>query len=231
MVCRVKHRYTHTLQRHSNPPPALVRPEGDSARLARTRLNMNNQDTIAQHKKNLRFELKQRRRSVTPAQRDRAAKQIAKSALTLASNSKRIGLYYALPNEAPTQPLAQALWKIGRQVYLPRIHNDRHLHFFLWEQDTALESGKLGIPAPTSTNTEIGAGNLDLIFIPLLGFDQSGHRLGMGGGYYDTTLCHTPRPIKVGVAFDCQEVEQVPVEEHDIRLDVLITESRVLRFQ
>ena len=231
MVCRVKHRYTHTLQRHSNPPPALVRPEGDSARLARTRLNMNNQDTIAQHKKNLRFELKQRRQSVTPAQRDRAAKQIAKSALTLASNSKRIGLYYALPNEAPTQPLAHALWKIGRQVYLPRIHNDRHLHFSLWEQDTALESGKLGIPSPTSTNTEIGAGDLDLIFIPLLGFDQSGHRLGMGGGYYDTTLSRIAQPTKIGVAFDCQEVEHIPVEEHDIRLDLLITESRVLRFQ
>lgn len=192
---------------------------------------MNNQETIAQHKQNLRFELKQRRQSVTPAQRDRAAEQIAKSALALVSNSKRIGLYYALPNEAPTQPLAQALWKIGKHVYLPRIHNDRHLHFFLWEQDTVLESGKLGIPTPTSNTTEVSAGNLDLIFIPLLGFDQSGHRLGMGGGYYDTTLSRIAQPIKIGVAFDCQEVEHIPVEEHDIRLDLVITESRVLRFQ
>jgi 5-formyltetrahydrofolate cyclo-ligase len=192
---------------------------------------MNQQEQIAQRKKNLRLELKRRRQSIPAIQKHRIAEQTARSAMTLANKSKRVGIYHALPNEVPTQALAEALWKIGSEVYLPRIGEDRLLRFCLWERGAVLKPGKLGIPTPTYTATEIDAEDLHLIFIPLLGFDQAGHRLGMGGGYYDATLSNAPKTTKIGLAFDCQEIESVPVEEHDIRLDVVITESRILRFQ
>jgi 5-formyltetrahydrofolate cyclo-ligase len=191
---------------------------------------MNTTEQTSQQKNALRRELQRRRQSISTTQKDLKAEHIARSALTLTNHAKRIGIYHALPNEAPTQALAQALWNNGCEVYLPRITDDRILRFNVWERDSVLETGKLNIPTPLSTATEIGAEDLDLVFIPLVGFDRSGHRLGMGGGYYDTTLSTAPRAIKVGLAFDCQEVANLPVEEHDIRLDMLVTESRILRF-
>lgn len=191
---------------------------------------MNTSEEISQRKQALRHELKRRRQALTAEQQSSAGDQLAANALSLTHQGMRIGIYHALPNEAPTQALARALWKKGCELYLPHIQNSRVLQFWLWERDAALATDKLGILTPTETHIKLAAANLDAAFIPLLGFDQSGRRLGMGGGYYDTTLSNAPKTTKIGLAFDRQEVECIPVEEHDIRLDIVVTESRILRF-
>ena len=188
-------------------------------------------ETIAQQKNTLRVELKRRRHAIEPAHRQLAEEAIARSAARFSQTGMRVGVYYASPHEAPTLSLVQALWAKECQVYLPCIQKDRLLAFRQWASDDILTRDNLGIPTPASTATAIGADQLDLLFMPLLGFDPTGRRLGMGGGYYDTTLSNALNATKIGLAFDCQEVECIPVEEHDIRLDILITESRVLRFQ
>ena len=82
----------------------------------------------------------------------------------------------------------------------------------------------------------VRAEKLDVIFVPLLGVDNDGNRLGQGGGFYDTTLAFKARhdgsyrPIIIGVAFDCQRVEQLPCESWDMRLNILITESGITHF-
>jgi 5-formyltetrahydrofolate cyclo-ligase len=186
---------------------------------------------IAKQKEVLRTELKQRRNAIPADAKTRAGQHIANSAITFAYEGMKTGLYHAMPHEAPTQPLAEALWALGCRVYLPRLQTDRLLTFRRWERDSVLQPDRLNIPSPTDSQSDINVERLDLLFIPLVGFDQNGHRLGMGGGYYDKTLAQASNAVKIGLAFDCQEVAGLPIEKHDIRLDVLITESRILRFK
>ena len=78
--------------------------------------------------------------------------------------------------------------------------------------------------------------NARLLFVPLLGIDADGYRMGQGGGFYDSTLAfrrrhpHYGKPLLVGVAYDCQRVARVPREPWDVRLDYLLTESGLHRF-
>lgn len=187
--------------------------------------------SIAEQKKALRVELKQRRTAVSSTTKMLAGKQVAQFASELAIAGLKVGLYAPLPQELPTQALAAALWQNGSQIYLPCIQANRRLIFRLWEPGAILQTGTLGIPTPPQSSQELAIEQLDVVFMPLLGFDRKGHRLGMGGGYYDTSLARASGALKIGLAFDCQEVEAVPVEDHDIALDLLITESRTLRFR
>lgn len=77
---------------------------------------------------------------------------------------------------------------------------------------------------------------LQVLVMPLVGFDDQGHRLGMGGGYYDATLAYLRRrkiwrkPLLIGLAYECQRAEAIPFEPWDIRLDAVLTEKGLIRF-
>ena len=90
-----------------------------------------------------------------------------------------------------------------------------------------------GIPEPIGTvNTFVSALSLDLVFVPLVGFDTSLARLGMGKGFYDRTFAFkrrlkVRRPRLVGLAHDCQKIEKIPVDVHDVLLDAVATDKRI----
>ena len=98
-----------------------------------------------------------------------------------------------------------------------------------------MKPNRYGIPEPMDTQPR-SARQLDLLLIPLVGFDSAGHRLGMGGGYYDATLAflrhrrHWRKPRLLGVAYECQKVEALPHDPWDMPLDAVLTERRLYRF-
>lgn len=141
-----------------------------------------------------------------------------------------VGIFLSLPEEIDTFPLIEALWQRGLHTYLPFTsgHN-RPLYFLPFRKDTQILPDALGIPAPQDLPEARMAGQaLDLLIVPLVAWDAAGHRLGMGGGFYDRTFAHAPRPPLWGLAYDCQQVDSLIAAPWDVGLDALASESRFL---
>jgi 5-formyltetrahydrofolate cyclo-ligase len=188
-------------------------------------------------RKSLRASLRALRRSVSPAERERVAQLVARNVdrrFHLRSGL-RIAVYASLPSELDTAPLIALARSRDCHIYVPRI--DRHtlgrkMRFV--ELTGQQRRNRLGIDEPEGSHT-LGARWLDVVFLPLVGFDSSGVRLGMGGGYYDRafefrrwrTAWHTPR--LVGLAYSFQQVERLTPAAHDVRLDAVVTEERAFQ--
>jgi 5-formyltetrahydrofolate cyclo-ligase len=124
----------------------------------------------------------------------------------------------------PTRPLYERARGLGRHVLWPRIEAGRIVFAPCsgWED---LVPGRYGVPAPPEAFRAEPLASDALVLVPGVAFDEQGHRLGRGGGYYDRVLSGAGGATPVGVAFDCQIVEEVPVEPHDRRVAGLLTES------
>lgn len=135
-------------------------------------------------------------------------------------------LYHASGAEMDPRPLAENLMKLGWKIALPACEApDEPVVFRGWKPGDRLAPDAVGIASPL-----VSAGDLspDLVIVPLIAFDATGARLGQGGGYYDRTLAELRAsksvPPFVGLAFAGQEVEAVPREGHDQKLDGVLTE-------
>ena len=185
----------------------------------------------------MRAALRAKRRAVCAAERNETARLVARHAdgwLRLRP-SWRIALYAALPEELDSTPLIELARARGCRLYLPRI--DRHslgrkMKFVA--MNGRHRSNRLGIAEPEGSQI-IGARWLDVVFLPLVGFDSSGVRLGTGGGYYDRAFAfrrwrkvwHTPQ--LVGLAYSFQQLERIIPAAHDVLLDAVVTEKGVIR--
>ncbi len=129
--------------------------------------------------------------------------------------------YWPLPGEIDVRPLLWALAGRGHSIALPITPAAGGvLTFHRWRPDQTLRPGRFGTSEP-----EPDLMRPDLVLVPLLAFDRAGFRLGYGGGFYDRTLAGLPAVRTVGCAFACQEVQAVPREPHDRRLDLIATEA------
>ncbi|MFA0552767.1 5-formyltetrahydrofolate cyclo-ligase [Vibrio lentus] len=153
-------------------------------------------------------------------------------------SAQHIALYISIDGELDTQPLIEWLWAQGKQTYLPVLHpfSAGHLLFLHYSPDTPTVLNKYGIVEPQLNQLLVKpCQQLDLILTPLVGFDSQGHRLGMGGGYYDRTLARwfetgngaTP----IGLAHDCQHVDRLPIEDWDIPLPKIVTPSKTWQWE
>jgi len=188
-------------------------------------------------RRQLRAALRARRRAVSPAERLASSQLVAHNVdrwLRLRPGW-RVALYAALPQELDAGPLIELAEARGCQLYLPRI--DRHtlgrkMQFV--RMNTRQRTNRLGIAEPEGAQT-IGARWLDVVFLPLVGFDSRGVRLGAGGGFYDRafafrrwrTAWHTPR--LVGLAYAFQQLEAIIPAAHDVLMDAVVTEKGVVR--
>jgi 5-formyltetrahydrofolate cyclo-ligase len=185
----------------------------------------------------LRRALRDRRRSLAPAERRKAAEQIAIWAerLRLLRPARRIALYLALPEEISTAPLLARAKRRGCRTYLPRITDTRRNRMVFVDAEGAWRRGRWGVLEPAAIR-RIPVRDLQVIFMPLVGFDSSGNRMGMGKGFYDRAVAFRlrhrsiRRPLLVGLAFSCQEVDALHARPHDVPLDLLITELGPRRF-
>ena len=142
-----------------------------------------------------------------------------------------IGTYISFRNELDTKKLNQYLLERELNLALPVIDfKTKEINFFIYQKDTELIKNKFSILEPKNKGEVIFP---KIIFIPLLGYSKSGFRLGYGGGYYDKYLSKNSidEVKKIGVAYSFQEVEEIPVEDHDERLDWILTEKHLYKVQ
>jgi 5-formyltetrahydrofolate cyclo-ligase len=138
-----------------------------------------------------------------------------------------VGLYHALPHEAPTRGYAKWLSENGRTIALPWFADrDSPMRFRAWRDpydDSGLEMGPHRHLQPTLEAEEVVP---DVALVPLLGFTAGGHRIGQGGGHYDRWLAANPSVPALGLAWDCQLLDWLPTEPHDVMLSGVVTPTR-----
>ncbi|XHN44562.1 5-formyltetrahydrofolate cyclo-ligase [Lonepinella sp. MS14436] len=180
---------------------------------------------ITQLRHNIRQQIRKIRQNLTALEQAQAEQNITQQALALIEQrqANKIALYLAFDGEISTQLLIENLWRQGKKVYLPVLHPfcTGHLLFLQHRPDTALIKNKFGIFEPQlNVQNVLPTEQLDMIFTPLVAFDQQGNRLGMGGGFYDRTLQDWQQKsfIPIGLAHQCQQIENLPVESWDMPL-------------
>ena len=147
------------------------------------------------------------------------------SALTEYVNASQILTYVSKDNEVGTRRLICDLLEQGRSVLIPISLDDGTLKWSSLQSLDDLVPGASGVPEPRPSQRRlIEPANDALVIVPCVAFSPSGHRLGHGQGYFDRFLAHH-RGTTVGIAFETQKIEHLPVEEHDMSLDIVLTES------
>ena len=191
----------------------------------------------------IRNQIRQQRSELTHAQQLDAAGLLTTQlvASPLFKNSQRIAFYLPNDGEMDVTPLISLAWTYNKQCFLPvlGLRNSRKMWFAPYLPDTNLITNRFGIPEPQHKHSArlFKAQSLDLILMPLVAFDNKGHRLGMGGGFYDRTLqflLHRQqwmKPRLIGTAYAFQEVPQLDNEPWDVPLHGIATENGLQLFR
>lgn len=142
--------------------------------------------------------------------------------------ARRIAAYLAIDGEPDLQPLLASLAAMGKQLALPVIRRDRRMDFFAYDANTPLIPNRYGILEPAPGARYVHTLSLGLVLTPLVAFDDSGNRLGMGGGFYDRHFARVPDglgPRLVGVAHEAQRAPALEAAPWDQPLDGVLTEA------
>ena len=195
-------------------------------------------DELAQAKKTLRLELRARRRTLNPTQQAQASLFLLRHLMRVPQfmRARNVALYMANDGEIDPEPIARQLWKMEKHCFLPVLRPDkRHdLWFVEYTSKTQLSNNRYGIPEPDfRTAHKMPAAFLDVVLMPLVGFDRTGARLGMGGGFYDATFAFKQKkalgkPALIGLAHSCQEVASLATNSWDIPLFAIATDSEII---
>jgi 5-formyltetrahydrofolate cyclo-ligase len=194
----------------------------------------------------LRRELRQRRRSLSSSQRAAAHRAFARLLLNshwashLLKAGHRVAVYFAYGHEADLAHVIAFARRRGCELYLPVITDFRRgrMRFVRYEVDSVMRINRYGIAEPDARHAEIiPARHLDVVLLPLVGFDAQGWRLGSGAGFYDRSLHHLRegrrwrRPKLIGVAYECQRVPRLQPDRWDVPLDGILTEYGLQRMR
>lgn len=182
----------------------------------------------------IRRELRGRRRALSVQQQRVAARQLAHRLrqLPALASARHVALYW--PNDGEIDPRLLARIKPAKQqLYLPVLQAfpAHTLRFVRWSPRMRLRRNRFGIPEPHGARRP--AQSLDVMLMPLVGFDAAGNRLGMGGGFYDRTLARRQgvaphKPLLIGIAHACQQVAQLGVAAWDIPLHLVVTDQGII---
>jgi 5-formyltetrahydrofolate cyclo-ligase len=188
----------------------------------------------------LRQQLRAARRGLGERERRLAAEQALQRIRSMRQfrNAGRIALYRGVDGELCPLPLAEHALSLGKTICLPVLHPFLHgrLLFCRWRPGEPMRRNRFGIeePVPTGRNI-IPASHLDLVVMPLLGFDPQCHRIGMGGGFYDRTFAFRRQrrilrsPCLVGFAHELQRLATIEQRPWDIQLDAVATNTTLYR--
>ena len=151
------------------------------------------------------------------------------SFLKLNTNSaNNLGGYYPSNHEIDDLEILDLLEKKNLKISLPVIRKNNQMDFFKWSNNDPLKVNKYGIPEPISSKILYP----DILLVPLVGYDNRLNRLGYGGGFYDRyieKIEKIKKVIKIGLAFSYQKLKSVPINQHDKKLDYIITEKEILK--
>ena len=187
----------------------------------------------------LRQSLRQKRRQLSSSEQGQAARQIY--ALIVGEDffvtAERIAFYMASDGEIDPSSLLTLALTTGKQCFLPVLHesNPDLVSFAPYSEESELAANRWGIAEPCVSVSElVDAESLDLVFVPLVGFDETCSRLGRGKGFYDRSFAFksgfkNQKPLLVGLAHECQKLDRIPVSDWDVKLDAVISDRKSYR--
>jgi 5-formyltetrahydrofolate cyclo-ligase len=187
-------------------------------------------------RRELRQNLAERRRALSPRERIAAAQGLRHSLEQLPEyhTDQRVAGYWAIDGELPLNLAIPPLAARGQQFLLPVLGEGRRLRFAPWSAGEDVRPNRYGIPEPAEPREWLEPFQLDLVLVPLLAFDRQGQRLGYGGGFYDRSFAflkeqaRPTEPLLVGVAYAFQELEQIEAEPWDVPLDLIATDRELI---
>ncbi len=148
------------------------------------------------------------------------------------NNSRNVMFFLSLPNEIDTGTALKMAFELNKTVLVPHVDWEEWViePYIMPSLDCPIERGKYGLKS-LKNGIAADIGDIDMIVVPGVGFDEQGYRLGRGGGFYDRFLSDSRRrAITCGLALEQQIVDEVPREEHDMPVDMLVTEKSIRRF-
>jgi 5-formyltetrahydrofolate cyclo-ligase len=176
-------------------------------------------------KNSVRQEMREKRELLSPDERHRKSLRISNNVLEFLKG-ETVMVYGSKEMEVNTSALIKSLLERGNPVIVPVIvRADISLRLSYLRDVSVLVPSTFGVPEPIGSEIPANPEDVDVIILPMLGFDRKGGRLGYGAGYYDRFLERNPEIRKIGIAFACQEADTVPVDEKDIRMNLIITEN------
>jgi 5-formyltetrahydrofolate cyclo-ligase len=190
----------------------------------------------------LRQQLRRQRRAIPQSESVSASIAVARllSRHPMIKPGARLGVYLALPGELNLQPFIELAWQRGCQLFVPHITHAgrRQMSFYRLQPGSRLRTHRWGMPQlhAVARQPPCRADRLDVVLVPLVGFDARGNRLGMGAGFYDRHFARLSRAMRwrphlIGVAYACQEVVSLDSQPHDVRLEQIVTERGIRRAQ
>lgn len=176
-------------------------------------------------KHTIRTEIKNIRKNLSAEEHSQKSREIWKKIIVLEefSRAEVVYLYADINREAATKEIIEYALGAGKEVALPKVEGDR-MSFYGIQSLQDLKQGAYNIPEPVHSTIP---STPDIVFVPGVAFSYRMERLGYGGGYYDRFL--TEKVLKIGLAFDFQMYDCLPVEAHDIKMDIIITNQEVIR--
>ena len=188
----------------------------------------------------IRTSIRQQRRSLSLKQQRlhqlTVLKHLKQSRLLI--RHQRFAIYLHGDGELHTDIIIKTLLSMKKQVFLPVLYPyaKNQLWFYRYKTDTPLVKNRFNIDEPPIKGKSIAPSYLDVVLMPLVGFDDKGNRIGMGGGFYDRSFAFTQRyrnkrlPLLIGLAHDLQQCTNIKQQPWDIRLDGVITEKKIMLF-
>ena len=188
------------------------------------------------NKEKLRKKWMNKRNKIAKNEGDKKSEQIRKKVLSLkeVNESKNIMIYVSYRSEVSTDKLIISLLNNNKKIFAPYCIKDEKRMEIVEIKNPAqdLEKGAYGIkePAKRIRNDKIDPENLDIVIVPAVAFSKNGYRIGYGGGYYDRFLERlSNKTISIGINYEEMLFNAVPKEDHDLAVDMVITDKRILR--
>jgi len=184
-------------------------------------------------KAQIRKELLSKRDNIPPVVRGVKNRMVLERMLSLDEfrNAGTIFFFASFRTEVDTTEMIKSSLESGKCALLPKVDKERHeLQLYEIRDFGELAPGYMGIPEPPVSENQMSINDADIVIIPGAGFDASGNRIGYGGGYYDRLLSGLQKDIPViAPAYEEQVVDSIPSEPHDIRVQMIVTDRRVIR--
>lgn len=185
----------------------------------------------------VRRRLREQRNELPAASRLAASRAVAEhlAHYPAFAAAKRVAGYWAVRGELPLAHVPAGMRHQGASYFLPLLAAGHSLRFAAWQPGDEIIANRYGIPEPdVGPEAQLDAAELDLILLPLVGFDRCGQRLGSGAGYYDRTLeflrdrAQPATPHLIGVAYAMQKLPTIAAATWDVPLDAVVTEDGII---
>ena len=180
-------------------------------------------------KKILRDHARAIRASLSPAEILEKSGRICRNLLDVLDGANPLMVYVSKPPEVHTHDLIGLLIAMGKTVVVPIIEKDtKTLRLSYLDDPAVLKESTFCVPEPLGHELPARASDVKAVIIPMLAFDKKGNRLGYGSGYYDRFLSSHPHLTRIGLAFACQELEEIPADATDAGMDIIVTDTSII---